>query len=352
MTSYLVIAIIWCFVEGGSSLSFSYSVGSSRYTVPNTAGVPTYKYVPDGHLSSVLVNGQWYSFWSEYENYRTLGVSAYFENLETLDPSYAIFGSRTYPECGSNDGGSWLMNVFVPNGNGSTYMIGFYHQEDWYCGYSNPDNMAWKSIGMAMSYDLGKTWTDHGTIITSWQTQPSSPAWGGAGDNSAFYEASNKAYYMFYQELDADGASRLHAAKTSDPNAWPGNWFKWQSPGGFIIPGLGGQGDPIPLPSGSPQGANPSVHWNDAVGKYVMVYGGWDGRIYITACSDLEKQDWERPEAAVGPTIAVGAAWYPTIISDSPGGDQRSSSSAHLYYADMNEDKSSRVFAWRTIDFW
>lgn len=136
----------------------------------------------------------------------------------------------------------------------------------------------------------------------------------------------------------------IHLAISSDLDGSPGTWFKWDG-SGFTSPGLGGIGTPLPAFIGH-QGANPSVHWNDFLGKWIMVYGGWDGVIYISSSIDLI--NWDPPRVLIG-SDQNGRAWYPTIIGD--GGDTLAGQNAHLYYADIASDFSSRKFYKSTVTF-
>ncbi|KAH3745365.1 hypothetical protein Pelo_13220 [Pelomyxa schiedti] len=283
---------------------------------------------------------------------RFVGDSPFLEDSsQQLNPSYSVYGGTIWPEqCGPACGGSWLYGTVITDID-TLEMIGFIHQEDWYCNSTNPNHMAWASIAMATSYNLGETWTLQGDIITSGLPEPATPAWGGAGSNSVYYNATTKCWYMVYSEVEADGASRLHSAKSADPHAWAGNWFKWKNSAGFVEPGTGGFGDAIAF-DWEDQGGSPSVHFNSYLGLYVMVYAGWDGALRVTSCTDLDQQDWAQPEVIlkVSDSIGGGDQAFPTIIS-LEGGDQTAGQTARLYYADFNSDRTVRVFAFRNITF-
>ena len=91
-------------------------------------------------------------------------------------------------------------------------------------------------------------------------------------------------------------------------------------------------------------GANPSVHWNTYLGKWVMVWGSWSGAVFISASRD--GLAWDRPRQVV--TSQRGdRAWYPTIIG--PQGDRVMGQDARLYYADFGG--GARDFARRMIRF-
>ncbi|MCH5686155.1 hypothetical protein LWM68_18980 [Niabella sp. W65] len=90
-------------------------------------------------------------------------------------------------------------------------------------------------------------------------------------------------------------------------------------------------------------GSNPSVHWNTYLNRFVMIWHGWDGKLYISASADGET--WETPRLLLqdGPK-----AWYPAIIgASSVEGGQ----AIQLYYAFDFRADGRRTLASRTITF-
>jgi hypothetical protein len=112
----------------------------------------------------------------------------------------------------------------------------------------------------------------------------------------------------------------------------------------FTEPGIGGRHSYISRVNEA-VGANPSVHFNTYLGKWVMVWGSWTGAVYIASSSD--GVNWDRPKQ-VATSVKGFRAWYPSIIGDQ--GDRIVGQNARLYYADFAPDKS-RDFARRTIRF-
>ena len=88
-------------------------------------------------------------------------------------------------------------------------------------------------------------------------------------------------------------------------------------------------------------GANPSLHWNVYLATWVMVYGGWDGKVYITSSLATNLTDWAAPRVLVESDQA-GRAWYPTIVG--ARGDVVAGKNSLLYYSDMAMDFSVRKF--------
>jgi hypothetical protein len=307
--------------------------------VPNTPHVPIYRWFPDGHIA-VLSDGpaRWLMFWAEFETYRTTGSSSFPEDQTLLEPSTPVMGGRKLE--GWDNGGAWLVSVFRLSAES---LVGFVHAED-HWSPRNPEGMAWKSAAVSYSEDDGLTWSPAQQILTTWKSRPDQPEWGGAGDMGIVWDSANARYVMLYQEQDATGEARLHLAISTDPNGAPGTWFKWNGKD-YTEPGLGGRGKPLPEFIGH-EGANPSVHWNNYLNLWVMVYGGWDGAAYISASPNL--LDWQAPQVLVRST-QQGRAWYPTILSDQ--GDLSAGQSARLYYADIAPDYVARQFLGRSITF-
>lgn len=307
-------------------------LGQKAYV--NINHLPYYKWIPDGHIS-VLPDGEgkYMMYWSEFSNSRTTGESQFPEDQKTLDPVDPVFGGRVGnegPSNGYNDGGSWLMSVHRHNGD---TLIGFYHGEShWYP--RDGDFTAWKSICVAYSYDNGYTWEDHGPIVTSHTPKPETRRWGGAGDCCVIWDPDNNRWNCYHQEHN------IRLAVSYDPLGAPGTWKKYYN-GEYIEDGLGGMSSPISNLS-SVGGANPSVHWNTFYNKWVMVYHGWDGGIYVTLSND--GVIWEYPVKIISKNSYN--RWYPTIIGET---DTEAGRLVRLYYAEFNA--SGRKMAARDILF-
>ena len=306
---------------------------SAAEDVANPVNYPHFAYYPDGHISVLPDGNEYIMFWAEFESHRSVGSTQFVEDQNTLEPNTAVFGGRGNFDTYDN-GGSWLMSVFREQNDD---FIGFFHAEDhWYPHTSN--DIAWKSIGVTYSNDKGITWETGIQIITSATPKPEAPTWGGTGDCCVVWDHINNRWLCYYQE------QTISMAISTDPKGAPGTWKKYYF-GGFTEDGLGGRQSPLPGLSSAP-GGNPSVHWNTYLMKWVMVWHGWSPtNIYISVSSD--GINWDTPQSIIVSDIG-GRAWYPTIIGTT---DVETGQVAKIYYADIADDFSYRLFKSRTITF-
>jgi hypothetical protein len=328
------------FVAGKSptpSQTWDFALSDSN-VVPNTAGVPIYPWFPDGHITVLPdLSGNFLMFWAEVESYRTLGPSVLPETHTARSSEQQLFHGRVETSAYDN-GGIWLHSVFRKSGKN---LVGFFAAEDQYCCPRDPHQVAWRSMGVASSADNGATWQSPAQILTAAEARPTlaqEHIWGGDGDGSAIWDAEHCRWMIFYQH------EYLTAAISTDPEGKPGTWFKYYN-GAFTEPGLGGKDSPL-AGLDAVHGGNPSVHFNSYLGKWVMVYHGWDPQVsYITSSTDL--LIWDKPRFLVDSANPPGRGWYPTIIGET---DLRAGQKANLYYTDMDRF-DGRHFMHRSITF-
>ena len=328
------IVFFWFFAKLGAISGQVQTQLSDSEVVTNPVSYPHFAYYPDGHISVLPDENGYIMFWAEFESHRSIGTSQFVEDQIRLEPSNAIFGRRGNFDTYDN-GGSWLMSVFREEGD---KLIGFFHAEDhWYPHTSN--NIAWKSLGVTYSTDEGKTWSEGNQIITSPKDKPETPEWGGSGDCCVVWDHFNNRWMCYYQEHN------IYMAVSEDPKGAPGTWKKYYN-GAFTEPGIGGQQTKVP---GLTPGANPSVHWNTYLEKWVMVWHSWGTTAWTKISFSNDGINWDTPQSIIGSEIATGGkAWYPTIIGET---DVKAGQIAKIYYADMAKDFSYRVFRTRTITF-
>jgi len=298
--------------------------------VGNPVSYPYFSYYPDGHISVLPDGNDYIMFWAEFESYRSIGSTQFVEDQIILEPNNSVFGRRGNFDTYDN-GGSWLMSVFREEND---KFIGFFHAEDhWYP--RNGNTIAWKSLGVTYSTDKGKTWSEGEQIITSPKEKPESPEWGGSGDCCVVWDHLNNRWLCYYQEHN------IYMAMSEDPKGAPGTWKKYYN-GAFTEPGLGGNETKVP---GLSPGANPSVHWNTYLEKWVMVWHGWGNSAKINLSVSSDGINWSTPQSIIE-SEQGGKAWYATIIGNT---DVESGQNARIYYADMKGN--GRKFKARNITF-
>lgn len=322
------------------STSWGFTLGNRTVLSQDQFPAGAKGFFPDGNIAMLKISNQYYGFWGNYTNYRTVSNSPKLEDhLNNLNPATPVFGSRQPDNGQSNgftDGGMWLIGVRqLADGR----LAGFFHAESHWYPRGTQGWKAYKSIGVAYSSNNGQSWGQPYLIIKHETDKPTEPAWSGLGDGCVIYNHITSRYYCFY--TPATGATSISMAASTDPNGYVGSWNKWYNTS-FGQPGLGGKETPIVGLSTNP-GANPAVHWNTYLKKFIMVYHGWDGKIYISASDDCE--NWETSRLL----LEDGAkAWYPNIIgtSSTEGGK-----TVTLYYAYDFQADGTRKLASRTLTF-
>jgi len=305
-------------------------------TIVKNPGVPIYPWYPDGHISFLQDGDHHQMYWVGDITYRTLGQDV----ISMQKPVIAVLGKG---EKGSFDnGGAWLMSVFRKNEN---ELIGFYHAEDReFDADPTSQFISWKSIALCTSVDNGVSWTKQGQIISSSIPKPNVPTWGGNGDHCVVWDSVRSRWVCFYQE------HYLMLAVSESANAEPGSWFKYYN-GEFTEEGWGGKNSPIPSLMTVP-GGNPSVHYNTALDRWVMIWHSWEGQssysksLWLSTSEDL--MNWTPPQPVLV-AEEIEKYWYPTIIGES---DVLAGQDAWLYYAywpDFNNWQ--RQFIRRSIHF-
>jgi hypothetical protein len=131
-------------------------------------------------------------------------------------------------------------------------------------------------------------------------------------------------------------------ARSSDRNAYVGTWKKWYN-GSFSQDGLTGQETSVPGLSKA-SGANPAVHWNDYLNKFVMVWHGWDGIIYISFSPDGVQ--WSDASVFLNEGKQT---WYPNMVGY--GGSTLGGQVVKLYYGTNWQSNGQRDLVSRTVTF-
>ena len=295
--------------------NFTMEVGATNL-IPNASpGIPVYPWFPDGHITMLPEGNSFQMYWAGSSSYRSIGPTISSQQRNPTTGSALTKGASTND---FDNGGAWLMSVFRQSGNN---LIGFYHGEDHnWPGYTNPGNIAWKSIAYCSSTDNGITWTKGGQIITSPTAKPASPTWGGSGDACVVYDAKNARWVV--------STKRTGFIPPSPPMR-----YRFREPGRNTTTGRTrnrGWADCKPRCPGSQNysGANPSVHFNTHLKKWVMVWHRWnDSGLWLSISDNL--LNWQTPINIVSAS-SPERKWYPTIIGRT---DVLASEYANLYYA-------------------
>lgn len=266
-------------------------------------------------------------------------------------------------------GGFWIESVI----RDADSWYGFYHneREDVVCEGSGK---VWPRIGAARSDDRGATWTDLGPVLEtplrSVHCQTNNRYFvGGAGDFSVTLDADRNFAYFYYTQYaelsDAVGVSvaRMAWADRDQPagrlDVWSdGAWLppsERPEPEDPTLPAIDVGAWNFPLATPILRAANrwdndrngvdvlwgPSVHWNTAIGSYVMllnkaVSNGWDqGGVFVSFNDRLDDPNgWSAPVL-----LARTARWYPQVIGLDPtvGTDSIASGVARFFTGGKSE---------------
>ncbi|MGQ0570351.1 MAG: hypothetical protein ACT4P5_12650 [Armatimonadota bacterium] len=229
----------------------------------------------------------------------------------------------------------------LPAANGTDLLM-FYHAENHLCG-SLP---FFGGIGLARSTDGGFTWQRRGQVLSTAAPMPTDcnfRGWG-VGNPSAFRSRDGLYLYMLFTEwLDGNPVLRpdvLYLARgpiASDGE--PGAWQKYAD-GQFSQPGLGGLGTPVigqPPPGGATTvyAGGPSVSFNVALNRYVVVFQSWIG-LHIATSEDGIQWDTPRLFWEVAPHhLGATQPWvgYISLVSSDQPTQETTGRSGYLYFA-------------------
>jgi len=218
-------------------------------------------------------------------------------------------------------GSVWLESVW--RDPATSLLYGWYHFE--------PDDLVCQTapiIGAAISFDLGLTWEDRGTIIDTRYgvncDYDNGYFAGGNGDFSVVLGPNRRFFYFLFTNYAGPIEQQGIAVARSlvQDKGQPGTIYKYHGDG-WSEPGLGGRHTVLFGTSTGWKGPyveafwGPSVHWNTYLNSYVALLNHTEGEewaqegVYISFSRDLVR--WTEPTK-----ILEVNDWYPQVLGMGP----------------------------------
>ena len=218
-------------------------------------------------------------------------------------------------------------------------LIMFYHGENHTYSGRRRDDAYHAGIGIARSSDGGRTWVRGGRILDGMIRHPAEPPRSATGAGMPSVVVADGWFHLFYVDWNTTLPDVIHHARAPlSGGGRPGTWRKWYD-GGFGEPGLGGRSTPVVLPPrpASIYAGMPSVGWNTALGRWLMVFES-DDAFWAVASRDLATWSAAAPilaNPAGAASRRTGAVWmsYATPITPGAPSDRITGASAWLYLA-------------------
>lgn len=332
------------------------TVGSRQIVLTHSQRSGDLFYYPDTTYGAVQVGDTYYLFASSYissiGHTGIIGITT--TDLDKLRSTYSrIKITQNLPLGGS---GSFDQNytgggpVYFDSADGLLIML--YHGEYWYTGTGSP---FYAGLGLAVSRDLGQTWTRLGEVLS-----PAVPrndcgqgAHGpsfdiGVGDLLARPDGYLYAYFNDMNDPTCADSSMVTAvarapiasviASAQAGGQPPGTLFMKYCNGSFGCPGMNNPNDPA---AGGGASSNvmsgfraftPSVSYDSAISEYVGVFPH-DGReMKLTFSPD--GINWSNPVTVLsGKRRSKGFDYFLGTLLNTSGGDPNNlGSSFYLYY--------------------
>lgn len=227
-------------------------------------------------------------------------------------------------------------------------LFGLYHREEYRGECPEREYFTVPEIGVARSFDAGRTWTDLGTILQDLDVERSCATAneyfaGGVGDPSWAVTATDGFAYIFfssYTEPVTNQGIQMARVALDDLEMPVGKVWRWHA-GKWDAPGIGGRGTPV-VPaerSWSLPDANafwgPSVHWNVYLETHVILANRardakWTQEgVYVFFAPQLnDPTTFTRPKK-----IHDGGSWYAQVMGDRGirGTDSRAGRTARFF---------------------
>lgn len=324
---------------------------SDRYDVTVKDGIPRKGFWLDGKITAVKFSwaAKFTLFWSADQSLMLEGCDTPWleDNINKLTKDNEVIGNN--PTQNFTDGGQWFIGVHELK---SGKIAGFFHAESHWKGQS----CAYKSIGVAYSEDLGKTWTKGDKILSGTDPRPETSANDGRsyglGDGCVVYNKERESWICYYSGYCPNGSDfMITMAESKDPEGKAGTWKKWDGTD-FTVEGcnqstsLGGPNYAIDGLKAF-HGGNPSVMYNTYLEKWIMVYHSWQRAIIYS--ESVDGINWSKAETMISKEMEPGGSMYPNFIGidgDTEGGKQ-----IRVYYSTDMGGNGIRTLSCRKISF-
>jgi hypothetical protein len=177
-----------------------------------------------------------------------------------------------------------------------------------------------RRLGLAKSFDKGKSWNYFGDIITQNKQDPppNNKTYNGAGDIS-FFVADDGYAYIYYKTGFYDNSTLIRdiqnisvARSPLSAKFKPGSWTKFYK-GYFHEPGINGKEDYV-----FSQTDLVTITYNTYLKKFVLFGGSVSHDAFVTFCDDLSKQNWTPGDFTIDKDIRIWYFWTLDPLNKQP----------------------------------
>lgn len=204
-----------------------------------------------------------------------------------------------------------------------------------------------RRLGLAKSFNKGRSWSYFGDIITQNKQDPPPPnkTYNGAGDIS-FFIADDGYAYIYYKTGFYDNTTLVRdiqnvsvARSPLTEKFAPGSWTKFYN-GIFQEPGINGREDYI-----FPETDLVCITYNTHIQRFVLFGGSSVAHdAYISFCDDMTLQNWTPKDFTIEEGIRL---WYFWPLDPNSSNPYKTGQSFRLYTSGVQN--SQRVGYYKTI---
>jgi hypothetical protein len=251
-------------------------------------------------------------------------------------PALGPGDSGSFDECGR-----WIDSVYMDG----TQVLAWYHAEKRAREHQLCDGFDEESMGLAISYDNGQSFTPIGQVISS----PNSRGVPTGREGDATVVKFGNYYYMYILRADPNFKTIVARSSVNDQGR-PGTWYKYYN-GGWTQAGLGGVASPLCVGQGNdqycgnignyaslltgtnrimlmfPAASDPTVYRgliasfsSDGVNFTALMTGADTPQ--IEPILPLEDTDWKRPDPVTGKEPQTELVAYPSAVNYTDGSNR------------------------------